>query len=129
MLGSECEEILWCCDNENPDQTHEAMLANLVVRYPEWKSRIVCVQILAKGKTVGRRKPCCSDLLERDFLLPLDESANGQSRLFQQGIDRIVCHLRGIKIGLALGGGGAPRNGPFGCFPDCLIRKELILTS
>ena len=33
--------------------------------------------------------------------------ADQPNRLQQQGMDRIVRHLRGLKIGLALGGGGA----------------------
>jgi CRP-like cAMP-binding protein len=106
-LASECDELLWCCENESPNQQYETMLSHLVGKHAEWKSRTVCVQILAQGTTVGRRQPCCSELVQRDFLLPMDEATNGQSRLFRQGMDRIVRHLRGIKLGLALGGGGA----------------------
>jgi predicted acylesterase/phospholipase RssA len=83
------------------------MLESLICEHPALNSRIVCVQLLANGESVGRRKPCCATLLQRDFLLPLAESAKQSARLQQQGIDRIVRHLRGVKIGLALGGGGA----------------------
>jgi NTE family protein len=106
-LASECDEILWCCENEGPNQQHETMLSNLVDKYAEWKSRIVCVQILARGTTVGRRHPCCTKLVQRDLLLAINEATNGQARLFRQGMDRIVRHLRGITLGLALGGGAA----------------------
>ena len=106
-LAAECDEILWCCDNENPDRTHESLLENLIAKYPGWKSRMVCVQILANGSMVGRPQQCGTDLVNRDFLLPLDEAADEGGRLFRQGMDRIIRHLRGVKIGLTLGGGGA----------------------
>jgi predicted acylesterase/phospholipase RssA len=103
----ECDEVLWCCNNGSPDRDGEAMLARLADEYPSFRSRIVCVQMLAEGQTVGRRDPCCAKLVQSDLKLSLPSSADQLSRLQQQGLDRIVRHLRGIKIGLALGGGGA----------------------
>ncbi|TWT85124.1 NTE family protein RssA [Planctomycetes bacterium CA13] len=102
-----CGEILWCFDNEQPEANNDAILANFIAKHPPLKSRIACVQIVPTGKSLGRRKPCCENLDQRDFLLALSESDDQLSRLCQQGIDRIVRHLRGVKIGLALGGGGA----------------------
>ncbi len=45
--------------------------------------------------------------LERDFKLTLDAPGANQNSLLQHGLERIVHHLRGIQIGLALGGGAA----------------------
>ncbi len=104
-LTRECDEVVWCCGNEKPDPTTEGQLRDLVKNRPTLKSRLVFVQLLATGQTVGRRLPCCPGLIHRDFLLPMEDQAC--RRLYQQGMDRIVRHLRGIKIGLALGGGGA----------------------
>ena len=42
-----------------------------------------------------------------DFKLTLDPPGANQNSLLQHGIERIVHHLRGIQIGLALGGGAA----------------------
>ena len=42
-----------------------------------------------------------------DFKLSLESPGPGQAKLLSYGIERIVHHLRGIKIGLALGGGAA----------------------
>jgi predicted acylesterase/phospholipase RssA len=47
------------------------------------------------------------ELAERDFKLTFDAPGANQSSLLQQGLERIVHHLRGIQIGLALGGGAA----------------------
>jgi predicted acylesterase/phospholipase RssA len=47
------------------------------------------------------------ELAERDFKLSLDAPGANQGSLLQHGFERIVHHLRGIQIGLALGGGAA----------------------
>jgi predicted acylesterase/phospholipase RssA len=47
------------------------------------------------------------ELAERDFKLSLDSPGANQGSLLQHGFERIVHHLRGIQIGLALGGGAA----------------------
>ena len=83
------------------------MLARLVAENPALKSRIVCVQLLAPGESLGRKEPVCDALEQRDFLLEMDEPSGPLGRLGRQGLDRLVRHLRGVKIGLALGGGGA----------------------
>lgn len=43
----------------------------------------------------------------RDFKTYSGEPRPNQGRLLQQGVERIVHHLRGVRIGLALGGGAA----------------------
>ena len=47
------------------------------------------------------------ELAERDFKLTFDAPGANQGSLLQHGFERIVHHLRGIQIGLALGGGAA----------------------
>jgi predicted acylesterase/phospholipase RssA len=47
------------------------------------------------------------ELAERDFKLTFDAPRANQGTLLQHGFERIVHHLRGIQIGLALGGGAA----------------------
>ena len=43
----------------------------------------------------------------RDFQTYSGELKPNQGKLLQQGVERIVHHLRGVRIGLALGGGAA----------------------
>jgi predicted acylesterase/phospholipase RssA len=47
------------------------------------------------------------ELAARDFKLTFDAPRGNQGSLLQHGLERIVHHLRGIQIGLALGGGSA----------------------
>ena len=51
--------------------------------------------------------PELHQLAGRDFKLTFDAPGANQNTLLQQGFERIVHHLRGIQIGLALGGGAA----------------------
>jgi predicted acylesterase/phospholipase RssA len=53
------------------------------------------------------------ELAERDFKLTLDDRG---SLLLRHGFERIVHHLRGIKVGLALGGGAARGMAHIGVF-------------
>lgn len=102
-----CDETFWCCDNDHPAHDSEAILTELVSEQASFSSRLVCVQLFGVDRRLGRKKPCCGHLVQRDFMLPLSDSGDHLTRLEQQGIDRIVRHLRGVKIGLAFGGGGA----------------------
>jgi predicted acylesterase/phospholipase RssA len=47
------------------------------------------------------------EIAERDFKLTFDAPEANQGNLLQHGFERIIHYLRGIQIGLALGGGAA----------------------
>jgi len=51
--------------------------------------------------------PGLYELVQRGFKLSFDGPGDNQGSLLQHGLERIVHHLRGIQIGLALGGGAA----------------------
>jgi NTE family protein len=51
--------------------------------------------------------PELNGLAKGDFKLAFDDSGANQNTLLRHGLERIVHHLRGIQIGLALGGGAA----------------------
>ncbi len=106
-MAKECEEVLWCCDNQTPDRVSEALLCRLMETDPVCNNRVICVQLLADGEVVGRKVACCPSLKQRDFLVPQIAETADKDRLFEQAMDRIVRHLRGVKVGIALGGGGA----------------------
>lgn len=46
-------------------------------------------------------------LVDRDFKISFSEPKQNYGRQLKAGIKRIIHHLRGIQIGLALGGGAA----------------------
>ena len=64
------------------------------------------VWVLDKEEQIAPHVPDVSSLTTRDFKVQVSDP-KADSRLFRQGIDRIVHYLRDISIGLALSGGAA----------------------
>ncbi|TWT81475.1 NTE family protein RssA [Planctomycetes bacterium CA13] len=54
--------------------------------------------------TIPPYLPELSNLVRRDFKLSLSEPAEHQGRQLQRGFERIIHFLRGVEIGIALGG-------------------------
>src|SRR5262249_4839259 len=63
--------------------------------------------LLDNNSPIAPYAPELHELAERDFKLTFDPPGPNQGTLLHHGLERIVHHLRGIQIGLALGGGAA----------------------
>jgi predicted acylesterase/phospholipase RssA/CRP-like cAMP-binding protein len=97
---------LWCV---RPRDTHAAvdLLLKLVKVVPRWKDKIRIVWVLESHHQIAPYVRELHELTECDFKLTLDAPGRNQGTLLQNGFERIIHHLRGIRIGLALGGGAA----------------------
>jgi predicted acylesterase/phospholipase RssA/CRP-like cAMP-binding protein len=97
---------LWCV---RPQDAHAAvhLLQGLVKSVPRWRDKIRIVWLLDANAPIAPYVPELYELAERDFKLTFDAPVAHQGPLLQQGFERIIHHLRGIQIGLALGGGAA----------------------
>jgi NTE family protein len=97
---------LWCI---RPQDARAAvyLLRELVKSTPGYRDKLRIVWVLDNKDQLAPYVPELRQLAERDFKLTFDDPAPTQSSLLQHGIERIVHHLRGIQIGLALGGGAA----------------------
>ena len=100
-----CDEIMWCYGDD--DDEHRSMLDKLLKDDPALATKVVGIQVLGPQESLGRTTPCCSGLKRRDFVLSISSISTEHTRIQQQGLDRIVRHLFGVKVGIALGGGGA----------------------
>jgi NTE family protein len=97
---------LWCVRPQDaPSALH--LLQELVKSVPGWRDKVRIVWLLDNNAPIAPHVPELYALAERDFKLTLDVSGANQSSLLQHGFERIVHHLRGVQIGLALGGGAA----------------------
>ena len=98
--------VLWCV---RPQDTRAAvlLLQGLEKSVPRWRDKIRIVWVLDNNAPIAPYVPELHELAERDFKLTFDAPGANQSSLLQHGFERIVHHLRGIQIGLALGGGAA----------------------
>ena len=105
-LLSYVDVVLWCV---RPQDARAAvvLLEGLVKSVPRWRDKIRIVWILDSNEPIAPYVPELHQLAERDFKLTFDAPGANQNTLLQHGFERIVHHLRGIQIGLALGGGAA----------------------
>ncbi len=100
-----CELALWCVTPEDWENS-VLMLKFLLSRSPVWRDKVCIVWLLGKQRVA----PPASDLNSlaiRNIKLSFDEPVDSQSHALKNGLERLIHLLRGIQIGLALGGGGA----------------------
>ncbi len=97
---------LWCVRPQDA-QAAVHLLQELEKGIPKWRDKIRIVWLLDANAPFAPYVPELYELAERDFKLTFDAPGPNQGSLLQHGFERIVHHLRGIQIGLALGGGAA----------------------
>jgi predicted acylesterase/phospholipase RssA/CRP-like cAMP-binding protein len=114
-LLSYADILLWCV---RPQDTAAAVLVlqELEKSVPRWRDKIRIVWVLDHNAPIAPYVPGLYELAERDFKLAFDAPGANQNSLLQHGFERIVHHLRGIQIGLALGGGAARGMAHLGVF-------------
>jgi predicted acylesterase/phospholipase RssA/CRP-like cAMP-binding protein len=98
--------VLWCVRPEDASATVNR-LQGLEKSVPRWRDKLRIVWLLGSSTRIAPYVPELHELADRDFKLTLEPPGANQSSLLQHGFERIVHHLRGIQIGLALGGGAA----------------------
>ena len=100
------ETVLWCV---RPQDARAAvgLLQQLEKSIPKWRDKVRIVWLLDAKAPFAPYVPELHELAERDFKLTFDAPGPNQGTLLRQGFERIVHYLRGIQIGLALGGGAA----------------------
>jgi predicted acylesterase/phospholipase RssA len=102
-----CDELLWLVDAEN-ERLLRQTLSLLVGEAPQAAARSHVVWMLPEGAQVAPPWDRAWDLNERPhLLLELGEAPERLSRLGRMGLERLLRRLRGIQLGLSLGGGGA----------------------
>jgi predicted acylesterase/phospholipase RssA/CRP-like cAMP-binding protein len=105
--------VLWCIrpkDVAAAVQTLKAVERSV----PRLREKVCMVWVLNQDAPAP---PYVQELYEfaaRDFKTFSGELKPNQGKLLQQGVERIVHHLRGVQIGLALGGGAARGMAHFG---------------
>lgn len=101
------DQVIWCGDVNNVEQSLRRLRA-IEAKAPGWRDKINFVWLLDDDNDwVAPFSPELSDLVARDFKISFSTPHSTQSRALVNGFERLVHHLRGIRIGIALGGGGA----------------------
>ncbi len=101
-----CEQVLWCVTPDN----WEASLARLQAmesRAPGWSDKISVVWLLPGDAPCAPLAPEFKKLAKQQLKLSFDPPPENRSRELVNGFERIIHQLRGVRIGVALGGGAA----------------------
>lgn len=72
-----------------------------------WRDKITIAWLLEAGRTVGPDLPNLRDFAYRDYKIAETTPQGPWSRSLTGGLERLVHDLRGVRIGVALGGGAA----------------------
>jgi NTE family protein len=100
------EQVIWCTSPENWESVVYRLKA-IEARAPGWRDKINIVWLLDEGQRAAPLAPELRDLATRDFKLSFSNPESAQSRVLVNGFERLVHQLRGIRVGIALGGGAA----------------------
>jgi NTE family protein len=80
-------------------------LKKMILASPTRQRKTYFAWVLGEDEQISPSMPELGQLVQHDFKICL--SKDGSARLHRQGVERIVHHLRGVKIGVALSGGAA----------------------
>ncbi|HUY87623.1 MAG TPA: cyclic nucleotide-binding and patatin-like phospholipase domain-containing protein [Pirellulales bacterium] len=106
QLLAPCDEIWWLVESRFAEAAIER-LRRLVAFAPRLASRVHIVWLLNSKERFSPRRPDDLPIARLDFKVNLSDDLSHASWRSRQGIQRLVHHLRGTRLGVALGGGGA----------------------
>jgi NTE family protein len=84
-----------------------ARLREIQVVERGWRDKLSLAWLLEPGRTVAPAVPGLHEMAYRDFKLSESPAGPIWGRTLSQGLERLVHDLRGVRIGVALGGGAA----------------------
>lgn len=100
------EKVLWCVTLENWKESI-TQLRSISNFDPGWREKIDVVWLLSANHFWAPAAPEFKEFCSGQFKLSFESPLQNRSREIVNGLERIVHQLRGVKIGVALGGGAA----------------------
>ena len=82
-------------------------LKTVLSESPEWKEKLNAIWVLDESADLAPLNPELHQSVRRDFKIKTGSSTDSFQHTPFPGIERVVHSLRGVRIGLALGGGAA----------------------
>lgn len=101
-----CEEIWWLVEPQHWPEA-KGRLQELLTTAPHLAPRTRIAWIVKHREPLPPHESADLGIAERDFRIVLAENPARPDRYQRQSISILLRHLEGIRIGLALGGGGA----------------------
>jgi predicted acylesterase/phospholipase RssA/CRP-like cAMP-binding protein len=113
LLVEFSDQVIWCASPEERESVGYRLKA-IESRVPGWRDKINIVWVLDRDQPVAPSAPELKELAKRDFKISFSEPSSTQNRALVNGFERLVHQLRGIRVGVALGGGAARGMAHFG---------------
>jgi predicted acylesterase/phospholipase RssA/CRP-like cAMP-binding protein len=113
MPAEEVERMMKLVDRviyfvpESNGEVAVARLRSLNVAARGWRDKLAIAWLLEPGQSVAPGVTGLRDLICRDFKLAESMESTPWGRSLNNGLERLIHDLRGIRIGVALGGGAA----------------------
>jgi predicted acylesterase/phospholipase RssA/CRP-like cAMP-binding protein len=100
------DSVMWCVQAGDEKSAADRLKADSAL-VPGCREKINIVWLLADGCQTSPFAPELKELASCDFKISFFEPKPPLGKTLASGVERLVHYLRGIKIGLALGGGAA----------------------
>ncbi len=97
--------VLWCVRPEDATEAR-SLLTSLEASIPGCTAKVLLVWCLGDEK-FAPHDPALLNLAERQFVFSPKPPPKNRGRQLNLGLERLLHQLRGVRIGLALGGGAA----------------------
>lgn len=100
-----CQMVFWCVTSENW-RSSVGRLQEIEDRVPGWRHKIQILWLLEPGEMAPVANEL-HNLAKGDVKIGFGTQANNQGQVLFNGFERLLHLVRGIKVGVALGGGAA----------------------
>lgn len=100
-----CEQVFWCVTPSDWEASLNR-LQRLVAHAPAWRDKVSIVWML-RSEEEATFAGEFFEVATRDFKICFDPAGRNQGPAVLAGFERLVHFVRGIQIGVALGGGAA----------------------
>jgi NTE family protein len=106
QLLAPCEEVWWLVESRYAEGAIDRLRA-LLASSPQLAPRVHLVWVLSHVERFSPRLPDDLPISKQDFKVTLSEEPGHGAWRSRQSLQRLVRHLRGTRLGVALSGGGA----------------------
>lgn len=100
------QKVFWCVTPDNWAESI-AYLQTIQEKAAGWRDKVNVIWLLDRNTRWATHAGEFSPFAKRQFKLSFEPPLENCSSELQNGLERIVHQLRGVRIGLALGGGAA----------------------
>ena len=107
IRGIKLADRVLACIGPNDWERLAQDLRELEAHEPEWRQKINAVWIVDGGQMHTPRAEQLHELISYDFKLSFADPPANYGPILNHGVERIIHALRGVRVGIALGGGAA----------------------